>query len=179
MRKIVLTLALAATSIAAAACSAQSAPTDTPRGPGHRGAAMMMHADANHDGVITRAEAMAEADARFAKLDTDGDGQVTAAEMQARRSAMRDRMQARGKAPRAGGPDGARMGRRGDVDGDGLMTKADAEARAAKRFDRMDANHDGKLDKTELANFNEMRRVKHREMRNGGDMPPPADDNGQ
>ena len=188
MRKTILTLALAATTLGAAACSAQTQPVNQAapsaqadqmhRGPGrghHRGGMMMMRADTNHDGVITKAEAVAEADARFARLDTDGNGQVTAPEMQARRDAMRERMQERRKA-RAD-----KMGQR-KLGTDGIMTKAEAEARATKRFDKMDANHDGKIDKTELANMAQMRHLKHREMRNGGDMPPPpppSDDAGE
>ncbi|WP_161978374.1 hypothetical protein [Sphingomonas oligophenolica] len=176
MRKTILILSLAASALGATACSAQATQTNqtnqadtAEHGHGHRGA-MMMRADTNRDGVITRAEAIAAADARLDKLDTNHDGTVTADEMAARRAAMRERMAARGMTL----PDGATrgMGRHRDRDGDGIMTKAEAEAHAATRFDRMDANHDGKLDKTELANLREMRHLRHDKMR-GGDMPPP------
>ena len=181
MRTTILTMALAATTLGAAACSAQTQSASQPadqtaystqadamhrgHGRGHHRGAMMMRADTNQDGVITKAEAIAVADARFAKLDTDGDGRVTAAEMQTRRDAMRERMQQRRN---------ARVGKMGDrrLGADGVMTRAEAEARATERFDKMDANHDGKIDKTELANVAQLRHLKHREMRDGGGMPP-------
>jgi hypothetical protein len=187
MRKTLITLALTAGAIGAAACSAQTNPPQQDGAHGHRGGGrmgMMMRADTDHDGIITRAEAMAEADARFAKLDTNGDGQVTPDEMQAMRQAMQARMAAAGRTPRAGRDGGERWGQRRDADGNGVITKADAEARAMKRFDRMDANHDGRIDKTEVANLREMGRERHRGMHDGDTPPPPpppppADDNGQ
>ncbi len=193
MRQTVFALALATSALAATACSAEVTPQgaaqantsssvqmqNDPGAPppmrahrGMHGSAMMMRADANEDGVITRAEAIAKADARFDQLDTNHDGKVTSDEQNAMRSAMRDRMGARGKSPPEGGPQGAMAGMGRHHDRDGAMTKAETEARAVKRFDRMDANHDGKLDKTELANFKEMRHLKHDKMQ-GGDMPPP------
>ena len=184
MRKTLITLALTASALGAAACSAQTTPMPSQDGAhGHRGGGrmgMMMRADTDHDGVITRAEAMAEADTRFAKLDTNGDGQVAPDEKQAMRQAMQARMAAAGRTPPAGHGGGERWGQHGDADGNGVITKADAEARAMKRFDRMDANHDGRIDKTELANLREMGRERHRGMQGGDTLPPPpADDNGQ
>ena len=69
------------------------------RGPG-RGGMMMRHGgqggpgfgDANKDGTITKAEFMAGPLAMFDKADTDKDGFVTADEMKAARSQMRDHM---------------------------------------------------------------------------------------
>ncbi len=170
MRKTVLTLMLAASAITSAA-SAQTAPTPTPapRPP--------MRQDANRDGVATRAEAIAQADARFAQMDTDHDGRVTADEMRAYRTAMHDRMIASGRDVPVPPPGGAKhdgMGRRMDPNGDGSVTREEFEARALKRFDRMDANHDGMIDATERANAAEMRHVDRRERRQGVTPPAPA-----
>ena len=170
MRKTVLTLMLAASAITSAA-SAQTAPTPTPasRPP--------MRQDANRDGVATRAEAIAQADARFAQMDTDHDGRVTAGEMRAYRTAMHDRMIASGRDVPVPPPAGAEhdgMGRRMDPNGDGSVTREEFEARALKRFDRMDANHDGTIDATERANAAEMRHVDRRERRDGVTPPAPA-----
>ena len=209
MKKTLLALALGTSAIAAGACSAQTtpsadaaqtmtrdqAPTQAPTqamgrmGHGMLGA-MMKRSDANKDGVITRAEAIAEADERFDTMDTNRDGTVTTAERTAMRQAMRDRMTAAGNTPpeaRDGGSDwgrdGGRKMARGGPDGDGVLTRAEAEARAAKRFDRMDSNHDGKLDATELANMREMRHMRRGEMKQRGmtpgAVPPPADANAQ
>jgi len=149
-----------------------------PRGDRHGGGMYgLLRADTNKDGVLTRAEATAQADARFAKLDPNGDGTVSAEERQTARQAMRDRMGAAGKTRPSRSVDDKRMARRGGRDGNATMTKADFEARALKRFDRMDANHDGKVDQTEIANLAEMRKLRHQKHRSGNMTPPapPAD----
>ncbi|KQM72087.1 hypothetical protein [Sphingomonas sp. Leaf20] len=205
MRKTILTLAFTAGTIAATACAAQSAPaapssradtaaanraalsatlatqtqeTTAParpemmnRGPQRRGGPMR---------AVTRAEAIADADARFARMDSDGDGILTAAERRSfreeRREAMRERreqrMAAQGGAAGADhanarrDPDrGARGGmgradrqRAGAGRDDGVVTRAEFSDRAAQRFDRMDANRDGRLDASERPGGRAMRR---------------------
>ena len=144
-------LALASGLLATGAV-AQTMPPAPPPGGG------MMRLDANHDGVITRAEMIAEADARFAAMDTNKDGKVTPEERDAARAAMRTR-RGGGEEPRGGGMRGG---------GDRETTRADALDRAGKRFDRLDTNHDGKLDAAELAAARPMRGPR------GGDTPPPA-----
>lgn len=144
-----------ASGLLATGALAQTMPPAPPPGGG------MMRLDANHDGVITRAEMIAEAEARFAAMDTNKDGTVTADEREAARAAMRAQ-RGGGDGPRGGG-----AGMRGG--GDREMTRAEALDRAGKRFDRLDTNHDGKLDAAELAAARPMRGP-----RGGGDMPPPA-----
>lgn len=167
MRKTVLTLMLAASAITSAA-TAQSTPAAPPA---------PMRQDANRDGVTTRAEAIAQADARFAQMDTDHDGRVSGGEMRAYREAMHDRMVAKGRdvpVPPPGGGKHDGMGRRMDPNGDGSVSREEFEARAVKRFDRMDANHDGTIDATERANAAEMRHVDRRERREGATPSAPA-----
>lgn len=62
----------------------------------HRG---MMRMDTNKDGAITLAEMEAGAMERFKRQDTNNDGQVTKAERDAAREAMKQRMQERRAAP--------------------------------------------------------------------------------
>jgi len=70
--------------------------------PPHHAAAMHRHArgnllariDANKDGVITKAEAEAAADARFDKFDSNHDGKIDQTEIAAAKTQMRARMRA-------------------------------------------------------------------------------------
>lgn len=102
MRKTLIGLSLL-TMLAATAAQAQ---TDVPPPP-HRGGGMMgVRPDA--EGNITRAAAMAAADQRFAAMDTDHDGTISAQEMQAYREQRRAEWQAR----RGGGGGGDRDDRR-------------------------------------------------------------------
>lgn len=97
----------------AAVQTAQPLPAPLPPG--------LLRADANRDGVITRAEAGATADARFARFDADRDGSVTRRE---RREAVRAAREANRARP---------------------ITAAEFTQRAQARFARMDANRDGVL----------------------------------
>jgi len=123
------------------------------------GGGMLMRADADHDGNITRAEFLADVDQRFALVDANHDGRISAEERDAAREAMTAR-RGGGDGPGRGGG----MGARADTDGDGSISLAEQRAQATGRFDRLDADHDGNVDKTELA-----------AMRGRGGPPPPAD----
>jgi len=133
--KLVLAAVLGGTALGGAAYAAQdqaapSAPPTEMRHPMRGHGDMLARLDANHDGVITRDEATAAADARFDRLDVNHDGKLDQSELQGRRGGMMRRL---------------------DTDGDGVVTKAEVEARAMKQFDRFDTNHDGRIDQTELA----------------------------
>lgn len=144
MRTALITM-MAAGGLLATAATAQTAPQAP--APAPNGAARphggMMRADANGDGTVTRAEVIAQAQARFDAMDTNHDGTVTPEERSAARAAM--------WAKRGGGTGDAPAMNRGGNGGGRTLTRADATARAGARFDRMDTNHDGKLDATEMA----------------------------
>ena len=97
----------------AAAQATQPLPAPLPPG--------LLRSDANRDGVITRAEATASADARFARFDADRDGSVTRREQ---RQAKRAAREARRAQP---------------------VTAAEFQRKAQARFARLDANRDGVL----------------------------------
>lgn len=160
--RIALTLVMAAGAMLGTGAIAQTMAPPPP--PPHGG---LMRADGNRDGIVTRAEMVADADARFAAMDTDKDGKVTATERDAAREAMRAQRRGGngGDGPRGGGG----YGMRGDPDGDGVLTRAEAVQRAEKRFDRFDTNRDGKLDAAELAAARPMRGP-----RGAGAPPPPS-----
>lgn len=115
-------------------------------GPGGRGPGGFDIAtfDADGDGIVTEDEVAAEAEARFAAADTDGNGGLSAEEMVAAREAARlEQMTARSEA----------AVERMDDDGDGLLQAAEIEARAprlAPLFDRLDADGDGGISQAEV-----------------------------
>jgi len=134
MRKLFLAAAFAGTMTGAAAFAGQAAPTgqDTPRGGGRGG--MMMRADTNADGKISREEFTAVMDQRFARLDKNGDGFITADEV--------SDMPARG-------PGGGVMA--ADADHDGKVSHAEFTALATARFARLDTNGDGQITPDEMS----------------------------
>jgi hypothetical protein len=128
-------------------------------------------ADYDRSEPMDRATMMAKVDARFAMIDTNGDGMIDAAEMAAHRQTMRTAgaerraaMSEEDKAKRqakmqerrsvmkerwAKRADSGEARTKGgwlaqiDANGDGLITREEFAAPAIKRFDRLDANGDG------------------------------------
>jgi hypothetical protein len=133
MRKPVVAAALSLAALGAAPSLAQTTPATPSRGLG------MTRADVNGDGVVSRAEATAQADMQFDAADADRDGKVTGDEMRAA-AAARARTGGRGIGGRFGGSGG-----------DVALTRDDYRARALARFDHNDANHDGNVDQAEMA----------------------------
>lgn len=173
MRRTILTLALIAST---ASAMAQTPPPPPPAGPigapmRGPGGVMLMRADADHDGTITREEAMAQADMRFDRIDANRDGAVTQDEMRDARMAMRTALRDRANVDGAISP--PPPGKRPDRGSGGPveMTREASRARAMAAFDRADANRDGRIDSAEMAQVRDAWRDR-RDAR--GDMPPPA-----
>jgi Ca2+-binding EF-hand superfamily protein len=123
MKKTFAAALLGTTLLAGAAIAA---PQDRPMGGN-----MLAKADADSDGTITKAEYLADVDARFAKLDANKDGKIA-------------------KEERPGqGERGGRMMSRMDTDNDGAISLDEQHAQANRRFARLDTNGDGKIDKAE------------------------------
>lgn len=148
--RLFMAAALAATAMTGVAIAAQDSPSATQ-------GTTKTPADANRDGIITRAEIIAQADARFARLDANGDGQISAEE----RAAM--------KGKRGGGMKGKRDARL-DTDRDGTVTdaerataKADRTARRAQMTARMDTNGDGTVSAEERTAFGKARQARRPE----------------
>lgn len=171
-----LTLAISAVALAAGG----AAYADHHMG-GKRGA------DADGDGVVTRAEHDAHAAQRFARMDANNDGVVNETDREARHEAMRTQMFARLDADSNGsisreefmsadhrmsrrGGDRSKMRghgmmRMGDTDNDGSISQAEFSAAAATRFQRMDANNDGQVTKAERQAARAQMREERRERR--------------
>ena len=142
--------------------------------------------DADGDGVLTRDEAMAQADARFDRMDANKDGKLTPDEMRPHRpmggAGTPPPPAADGAAPPPAPGTPAMAGRGGfaermfarlDTNGDGTIDREEFRAQAAKRFDRMDTNKDGKIDAAERQAARDAMRQMRGMRGNGGDMPPP------
>lgn len=106
-----------------------------------RGAALWQDADTDNDGRITRAEVEAARAAQFAAADADGDGQLTEAELAASHAAS--------AAERAEAQAARRISRM-DVNGDGTLSIGEIPS-MMRIFDRLDTNGDGAIDADERA----------------------------
>ncbi|HEX7695703.1 MAG TPA: hypothetical protein VF409_14520 [Sphingomonas sp.] len=176
MNRVFIAAALASASFLAVA---MVGPTAAQTAPAPKG-------DADGDGVITRDEAMAQADARFDRLDTNKDGKLTPDELR-----PHGRMGGAGMAPPPPPADGAappppppvpamagrgfgeRMFARLDTNGNGVIDRDEFRAQAARCFDRMDTNKDGKVDAAERQAARDAMGQMRGRRGNGGDMSPP------
>ena len=97
--------------------------------------------DTNADGILTVEELQAEREARFAVTDTDGNGALSRAEIEARMLANQDERRVKFL---------DRMFDRRDANDDGQLTLDEmAAGRTAKMFERADADGDGQISKAE------------------------------
>lgn len=173
---------------------AQPGPDDGPRGRG----GLMMQADADKDGRISKAEMTAALEARFARTDIDRDGQLTQRDRDLKRQQRLDARfaqmdtdrngqiskaeftaahEARAEKRGTGGPQGHKWRggpRRGPGAGtDAVVTKADFVARGMTMFDRADANKDGFVTADEMKAARQAMRAKWQDRK--GPPPPPQD----
>jgi Ca2+-binding EF-hand superfamily protein len=122
---------IAAAALTAATAGIALAQEGQGGGGGHF-AQMIAAADTNHDGNITRAEFDAARTARFAQMDADHNGTLSASEMP----------------QRPGG--GGNGGMRGDANSDGSVTRAEFDAEGQRLFARLDADNNGTITQAEL-----------------------------
>jgi hypothetical protein len=118
----------------AAADPAHSTAADAGGGspaPSARQQRLLDRIDANHDGLVSRAEYQAWIDERFAKFDANGDGRVDAEEIERAPETAR-RVQQRAE----------RFVRRFDRSGTGSVSRADFETARMQRFDRLGGGAD-------------------------------------
>ena len=101
--------------------------------------------DKNKDGRVSRDEAREGADRMFTEIDTDKDGFISTAEMQAHHRAMREKFRQSIRD----------SWKKADTDGDGALSRAQVDSakmpRLMRDFDKLDKNKDGKLSQEEMA----------------------------
>lgn len=136
-------------SLAAAACASSSPPPPAAGGgAGGRGLEMLLSADTDSDGVITRAEFVSARQARFSQMDRNGDGYLS------RDDAAGGGQMRRGRLLRRGGGGGGERLRQAmdavDRDGDGRVSRAEFVDGPAALFDRADTDRNDRLDPREI-----------------------------
>ena len=138
---------LSAAALLLIAGPALAAPDDLPAAAekGGRAPSGLMRYDTNKDGVVDRAEWKAGQEARFKRLDTNGDGKLTQDELFARTPAIGNSVL----------PTDRQAQRQStyfqllDADKDGVVTLAEFMAQADRNFARCDINKDGRIDTAE------------------------------
>lgn len=100
--------------------------------------------DTNSDGSVTRAEIDAQAATRFAAIDANRDGFVTEAEMKTHHDAMRAQWAEKAK-DRA-----AKAGPRAEKRAERLEKRADRMEKRGDHFAKRDANSDGRISLAEF-----------------------------
>lgn len=112
--------------------------------------------------VLTAPPAWAQGQAdRLAAADTNHDGSITRAELQAMRAAGFDRLDANhdgalGAEERATAGEGMARQLNADANNDGVVTRAEFLAQPPRAFERFDANHNDVLEPSELAALRSM-----------------------
>src|SRR6266851_259983 len=140
-------LSLSAAALLLITGPALAAPDDLPAAAekGGRAPSGLMRYDTNKDGVVDRAEWKAGQEARFKRLDTNGDGKLTQDELFARTPAIGNSVL----------PTDRQAQRQStyfqllDADKDGVVTLAEFMAQADRNFARCDINKDGRIDTAE------------------------------
>ena len=112
-------------------------------------------------GDISRAAAIADAERRFAQLDTNRNGTLEREEM---RKAFEQRRAGRGDGARQGGPDRRRPDgpRAGGPRNAGPVTLDQFRARAEQRFDRLDLDRNGVITAAEREQLRAQRSARSR-----------------
>ncbi len=128
MKKISMLLGFAGLTALSAVAFAHDGEKCGHEGKGRAGG-MMQKADANKDGKVTLAEAVAAGQARFDHKDANKDGAITKDEAKGR---------------------GERLFERADANKDDKVTRAESEALVREGFTRFDKNKDGVLSQDEL-----------------------------
>lgn len=131
MKKLLLIAALSATTMGGVAIATQAGDAG-PGGPA-RGERMLKRVDTNGDGAISQAEMRAQAEKRFARQDANKDGQLSADEL---------------RAPR-GKHGGGRHGWRGRGGGGLAGAEGGPSAMIDRMFERLDTNRDGTVTRAE------------------------------
>lgn len=125
-------------------------------GPRPGGGDRLAALDTDGDGAVSRAEIDAALAEAFARADSDGDGAVTRAELQAHHSAEREQRRADGQRDHFD---------RADANGDGVLGPDEFGARMTAMFERVDADGDGLVTAEEREEMKQEMRQKMRERR--------------
>ncbi|MDP1753319.1 MAG: hypothetical protein Q8L22_28030 [Reyranella sp.] len=138
-------LFLAAPTLAAPGDQTPATPAARPAREPAREPTGVMRYDTNKDGIVDRAEWTAGQEARFKRLDANGDGKLTQDELFARTPAVGNSVL---PSDRQAGRQSAYF-QRLDADKDGVVTPIEFMAVAERNFARCDLDKDGRIDTAE------------------------------
>ena len=99
--------------------------------------------DANGDGKLAKSEIKGKLAKNFDKIDTDGDGFITRAELKKGQKSKKKKGKGSGSKSK---PDFSTM----DANGDGYLAKDEIRGPLQRDFDKVDTNGDGLISKEEL-----------------------------
>ena len=103
--------------------------------------------DSNSNGMVSSTEHAAGVKKMFTEMDANGDGNVTAAEMDAKHAMKGDKAKADKSAGRMSSADKiAKM----DTNGDGALSASEHDAGAQSMFSEMDTDGNGSLSSQEM-----------------------------
>ena len=105
--------------------------------------------DANGDGAVSLAEFKAARVKMMMRADTNRDGKLSKTELEAGMAAMRQG--GGGGGGQGGGQGGGMMFAMMDANKDGFLTRPEIEKMVERRFGRFDVNGDGSLSASETA----------------------------
>lgn len=149
MLRSLLLLPLAAVALTSPALAAPGdtpapAPAPSSERPVRTGGGIMRY-DANKDGVVDKAEWNAGQEARFKRLDANGDGKLSQEELFARTPAIGNSVLPSDRQAQRQSTYFQRM----DSDRDGAVSMTEFMAQADRNFARCDVNKDGRTDASE------------------------------
>ena len=103
--------------------------------------------DANSDGVISKAEFLEHSEKKFARMDADGNEEITQEEIDSLKAEIKEKPDGKDSSGR-----GSKMLKRADANSDGVISKTEFLEHSEKKFAKIDADGNEEITQEELSN---------------------------